>query len=314
MKINVGASSCLLGEKVRWNGDHKKDDYVQQVLGQFFKWIPCCPEADIGMGIPREPVRLVGNEHSPLMLGTKSNKDWTKKMNQYTKKRVTSFSKEDLCGYILKKGSPSCGMERVPLYSPDGKRKSANSVGLFAKSLIEQFPLLPIEEEGRLNDAGIRENFIVRVFSFYRLKQLLKNFSKHALIEFHTEHKYLLMAHSQKHYKILGRVVADSKKIPTPKLKSMYSENFMESLCIKSTVKKNVNILQHMLGYFKNDLDQNEKKELLDVINDYHKKLVPLIVPITLIRHYVNKYNQEYLSRQIYLNPNPKELMLRNHV
>jgi len=314
VKIKVGVSSCLLGVKVRWNGDHKQDRYITDILGRFFEWVPVCPEFETGMGVPRETVRLVKDGAETLMLGTKSRKDWTVPMRKFARQKTAELAPEALCGFIFKKGSPSCGMERVALYNPAGMPAGTSTRGLFAAAFMDKFPLVPVEEEGRLNDDKIRENFIVRVFSFYRLRQLFAVFSRGALVSFHTAHKYLLMAHSVKHYTGLGRLVAKSNMYSPAELKERYSEGFMEALANEASARKNVNVLQHMMGYLKKQLDAEEKKNMLEAIEDYHKELVPLIVPLTLVSHFVKKFRIEYLLNQVYLNPHPKELMLRNHV
>ena len=312
--IYVGISSCLLGQKVRFDAGHKQDRYITDVLGEYFKFVPVCPEVEAGMTTPRESVNLVGSPENPRMVGVKSGDDWTARMIRYSNKRTKLLEKDNLSGYILKKDSPSCGMERVRVYRDKGI-PSRTGRGLFASALISRFPLLPIEEEGRLQDARLRENFIVRVFAYKRLQDLfLTPYKRGDIVSFHARHKYLLLAHSVTHYRRLGQLVADIKQYKPSDFKDKYSRLFMEALAVKTTPRKNVNVLQHILGYLKNDLDASEKKYILGVIDDYHKELVPLIVPITLIRHYIEKFNIEYIRDQIYLNPHPKELMLRNHV
>lgn len=312
--IKIGISTCLLGQKVRFDGGHKHDRYITDILGQYFKFVPVCPEIDVGMGVPREAVRLEGSAAAPRMIGGKSGKDWTAKMNSYSTRKARQLERLSLSGYILKKGSPSCGMERVRVYAGSGI-PSRDGVGLFARALLDRFPMLPIEEEGRLNDARLRENFIVRVFAYHRLQRLFRGrFSRDAVVKFHTVHKYLLLAHSPKHYKMLGQLVAAVAKLPPAEFRTKYSESFMEALAVKTTTKKNVNVLQHILGYLKERLGPAEKEDILRVIEDYRDELVPLIVPITLLRHYIATFEVEYIRDQIYLNPHPKELMLRNHV
>lgn len=312
--INVGISTCLLGQKVRFDGGHKRDRYITDILGDYFRFVPVCPELEIGMGVPREAVRLLGDETSPRMVGGKSGQDWTDKMNRYTESRVKQRDLYDICGYILKKDSPSCGMERVKVYDSAGM-PHRKAVGLYAAGLLKQFPLLPIEEEGRLNDLKLRDNFIVRVFAYSRLRKLFRStFSLGRLVQFHTEHKYLLLAHSPTHYKDLGRLVAGAKKIPAGNLRDQYSQIFMEALKFKSTIAKNTNVLQHILGFLKDQLDSAEKKSILETIEDYRQGLVPLVVPLTLLKHYVDLHDIEYIRNQVYLRPHPKELMLRSHV
>jgi uncharacterized protein YbgA (DUF1722 family)/uncharacterized protein YbbK (DUF523 family) len=314
-KIRIGVSSCLIGEKVRWNGDHKQDRYVREILSRYFEYIPVCPEMEVGMGVPRETVALYGDPQKPSMISKKTQTDWTKPMEKYIKSRINNLSADDLCGYIFKSKSPSCGMGRVPLYSEFGSHKVKHGPGMFANAFINSFPLVPTEEEGRLNDPRIRENFIVRVFSFKRFNLLLsKKFSLGQWVIFHTQHKFLLLAHSRKHYDELGALVAHSKTIKPSELKKIYGELFMEALTSKSTPKKNSDVLLHIMGFLKKLLTKIEKEDILSTIEDYRGEILPLIVPVTLIRHQVKKHNIEYLRDQVYLNPHPKELMLLNHV
>ena len=314
-KIRIGVSSCLIGEKVRWNGDHKQDRYVREILSRYFEYIPVCPEVEVGMGVPRETVALYGDPEKPSMISKKTQTDWTKPMEKYIKSRINTLSADDLCGYIFKSKSPSCGMGRVPLYSEFGSHKVKHGPGMFANAFINSYPLVPTEEEGRLNDPRIRENFIVRVFSFKRFNLLLnEKFSLGQWVKFHTQHKFLLLAHSRKHYDDLGALVANSKTIKPSELKKKYGELFMEALTSKSTPKKNTDVLLHMMGFLKKLLTKIEKEDILSTIEDYRSEILPLIVPVTLIRHQVKKHNIEYLHDQLYLNPHPKELMLLNHV
>lgn len=315
-KIKIGISSCLLGEKVRWNGNHKLNRVAREILGKYFEFVSVCPEVEIGMGVPRETVHLRENKNSQILVGTKSGKDWTSKMARFSEKKNKELSSHRLSGFIFKKGSPSCGINRIPVYSESSdKQLNAQGQGLFAKAFIHRFPLTPVEEEGRLDDFRIRDNFIVRVFSFYRLQNLFKGgFSKRALVNFHNRQKVLLLCHSRKHYDALGRLMAEAGELGLAELKTRYSELFMEGLTYKSTPKKNTDALQHMLGFLKKNLTKEERQDILTTIGDYRNLQAPLIVPVTLIRHYVKKYNITCLLDQVYLNPNPKELMLRNHV
>ena len=314
-KIKIGVSSCLIGEKVRWNGDHKQNHFVREILANYFEYVSVCPEMEVGMGVPRETVALYGNLEKSRMISKKTQTDWTRPMNNYIKDRLKSLTQDDLCGYIFKSKSPSCGLGRIPVYSEFGSNKVRHGSGMFAQAFTKAFPIVPTEDEGRLNDPRIRENFIVKVFSFYRLQALFKqNFSLGALVKFHTQQKFLLLAHSRKHYDTLGQLVAKSKSMVIEILKVKYGEVFMEALTFKATPKKNTDVLLHMMGFLKKILSKEEKKDILSVIEDYRKQLLPLIVPITLIRHHVSKHKVEYLIGQAYLNPHPKELMLRNHV
>jgi len=312
--IYVGVSTCLLGQKVRWDAGHKQSRYITDTLGIYFTFVPVCPELEIGMTVPREPVHLAGDLAAPRMIGSKSGEDWTDRMNQYAAERVTQLREQNLSGYILKKGSPSCGMERVAVKNKKGMPHPQGR-GLFANALLEEMSLLPVEEEGRLHDNRLRENFIVRVFAYHRLQSLFRvRFSRSRMVAFHTNEKYLLLAHSPRHYKELGQLVAAIKEYTPAQFKSQYSASYMQALSVKTTVKKNVNVLQHMMGFLRDLLQPPEKQDILRVIEDYRSGIVPLIVPLTLIKHYLQIHDVPYLNGQVYLSPHPKELMLRNHV
>jgi len=311
--IKIGVSSCLLGKEVRYNGGHSHDRYITGTLGQYFSFVDVCPEVEAGYGIPRETLRLVGDPESPRLLTSRSGKDFTDSMLNWARKRVQELAKEDLCGFIFKSKSPSSGMERVKVYTEKGFPGSNKGVGLFARAFMAKFPLVPVEEEGRLHDAALRENFIERIFALKRWRQTAgQKKSRGTIVAFHTGHKLQIMSHSQKHYRDMGRLVARVKEVPLEALYEQYEALFMQALALKATVKKNVNVLQHMAGYIKKQLSKDEKKELQEVIDQYHRNYTPLIVPITLFNHYVRKYGQEYLQKQSYLNPHPIELKLRN--
>jgi uncharacterized protein YbgA (DUF1722 family)/uncharacterized protein YbbK (DUF523 family) len=314
LPIRVGISSCLLGEEVRYDGGHQKDAYITGVLALHFSWVPVCPEMEVGMGVPREPVRLTGDAAAPRMIGVTSGTDHTERMNAFARRRVEDLVRHGLSGYILKRASPSCGLERVKVYDRDGV-PSRTGAGLFARTLTEALPLLPVEEEGRLNDARLRDNFITRVFAYRRLAALREEAHRPgAIVAFHTAHKYLLLAHSPAAYRRLGHQVAGLHRAPREGWLDRYGDGFMRALRILATPRKHVNVLQHIMGFFKKRLSAAEKRELLGVIDDYGRGLLPLIVPITLLNHYVTRYEVAYVRDQIYLHPHPKELMLRNHV
>jgi uncharacterized protein YbgA (DUF1722 family)/uncharacterized protein YbbK (DUF523 family) len=312
--IRLGISRCLLGDEVRFDGGHKRDHFLTDVLGRYVEWVPVCPEVEAGLGTPREAMRLVGNPHRPRLMTITSKHDHTDAMETMLEERLDSLKKLDLSGFVFKRGSPSCGVERVRVYTAQGM-PSHSGTGIFAKAFAEQFPLIPVEEEGRLCDALLRENFIEQVFCYRRFQDLVQNgFTKQALIRFHTAHKYLLLAHSPQHYKTLGRLVGDVERHRPSELMVRYGELLMKTLATKATVRKHVNVLHHMVGHFKRMLKPNEKTELLSVIDDYYHGLTPLIVPLTLMKHYVHVLDVSYVRDQVYLNPHPKELMLRNHV
>ncbi len=312
--LRIGISQCLLGEQVRFDGGHKLDRFLVGTLGQYVEWVPVCPEVEVGMGTPREAIRLVGDPRSPRLVTIKTGIDHTDSMTTFSAQRVRELEAMDLAGYVFKSDSPSCGMERVRVYNPHSM-PGKNGVGLFARAFMDRFPLIPVEEEGRLNDSVLRDNFIERVFCYRRWRDLAQERPTHkAVIGFHTEHKYLLLAHSRPHYLTLGRLVGDAKRHTPADLAARYGVLFMEALAVKATVRKHVNVLNHIMGFFKDRLGAAEKEELRTVIEDYHKGLTPLIVPLTLIKHYVRLHAVAYIQNQVYLNPHPKELMLRNHV
>ena len=309
-------SSCLLGAKVRFDGGHKRSDFLVNTLGSFVEFVSVCPEVEIGLGIPRETLRLVrdAQAHEPRLIASLSAIDHTKAMNSYAQRRVTALGREGLSGYILKKDSPSCGMERVRVFASSGVPIRDGS-GLFAATLIRHYPNLPVEEEGRLNDPHLRENFVERVFAYRRVRAFfLSRWTLGGLIGLHTAHKLTLMAHSPRAYGELGRLVANAKSAPRDNVRESYEAVFMAALKKLATRARHSNVLQHMLGYLRRHLDSDSRQELVTLIEDYRRGLVPLIVPITLVRHYVRKFDIPYLRGQIYLEPHPKELMLRNHV
>ncbi len=310
----LGVSRCLMGDSVRYDGGHKLDRFLRDGLGKHVEYVPVCPEVECGLGIPREAMRLVGDPEAPRLLTIKTKIDLTERMRAFAAARVEALETEGLCGFVFKSGSPSSGMERVKVYPEAGGMAQLKGVGLFAAAFMARFPLLPVEEEGRLNDAGLRENFIERIFVMHRWRQLqTQGLSLGRLVDFHTRLKLLAMAHSPKHYTELGRLVAQGKALPLDELSARYLALLMECLRLKATVKKNVNVLAHIMGYFKGQLTADEKRELLEVLDGYSRELLPLIVPVTLLNHYVRKFGQAYLAEQWYLRPHPAELKLRNH-
>jgi len=313
-RIKLGISSCLLGNEVRYDGGHKLDRFLRDILGPYAEYVPVCPEVEIGLPIPRESLRLVGDPDDPRLVTRKSDADHTDRMKKWSEKRLHRLEKEGLCGFIFKSRSPSSGMQGVKVYNREGMPGRTGS-GIFARAFQDRFPLLPVEDEGRLHDAGLRENFIERLFVFRRWRRLVESGGKlRDLVDFHTRHKYLIMSHSPAHLRTLGKLVAAGKEMPKDRLLDDYFNNLMAGLKLLATVKKNSNVLQHILGYFKKELSADEKQEVLEVIEEYHRELVPLIVPVVLLRHFVRKYEEHYLAKQHYLYPHPTELMLRNHV
>ncbi len=313
-KIKLGISACLLGEKVRYDGGHKLDRFLTDTLGQYVEYVPVCPEVECGLPVPREFMHLEGDPDSPRLVTIHTKQDMTERMVQWARKRVAQLEKEDLCGFIFKSDSPSSGMERIRLYNEKGMPVN-KGVGMFARIFMEHFPLLPVEDEGRLHDPKLRENFVERIFTLRRWRGvLMRKENRGNVLEFHTCHKLLIFSHSSKHYQMMGKLVAKAKEIPLKELYRQYQALLMEAIQLKTTPKKNANVLMHLMGYFKEELSSDEKQELLEVIGNYREGLIPLIVPITRINHYVRKYEQPYLKQQVYLIPHPVELRLRNHV
>ena len=312
-KIRIGISSCLLGEMVRYDGGHQLDRYLRDTLGTWFEYVPVCPEVELGLPTPREALRLVEGETGPRLVFSRSGEDITERMQGWAEKRVGELEREELCGFIFKAKSPSSGMERVKIYDRNGV-PAKKGVGVFARAFMAHFPHLPVEEDGRMHDPVLRENFIECVFVFKRWRDLLAaGANPAALVDFHTRHKLLLLSHSPELYREMGKLVAQAGRLPLDGLLSDYRELLMKAMRLHATVRKHVNVLQHLLGYFKRQLSADEKQETLELIDLYRQGSVPLIVPITLINHYVRKYREPYLSRQYYLQPHPLELQLRNH-
>lgn len=314
-KLRLGVSACLLGQKVRYDGQHKRDAFVADVLGPFAEWVPVCPELEVGMGVPREPIRLVGSAAAPRLVAERSGKDHTEAMLRFAEARVRELRKLDLDGWVAKKDSPSCGLERVRVHGARGGPPRRDGVGMFVRVLAARMPLLPIEEEGRLEDPALRESFIERVFAYARWKAAVaRGMRRGELVAFHTAHKLTLMSHSPAAYRALGGLVGAVARGPTARAVDAYGRGFMEALRVPATRGRHANVLQHMLGFFRELLPPEDRIELADLVADYAKGRVPLVVPLTLFRHHVRSRGVAWLAGQTYLDPDPKELMLRNHV
>ncbi|MBF6560577.1 MAG: DUF1722 domain-containing protein [Candidatus Binataceae bacterium] len=310
----IGVSSCLLGQQVRFDGGHKRSEFLVEVFGRFVDFVPFCPEVELGLGVPRETLRIERRDGAVRLIANRSGADHTAAMRTLADRRTAAIARDDLSGYVLKKDSPSCGMERVRIYPASGI-PTRDGRGLFAETLMRRYPNLPVEEEGRLNDARLRENFIERVFAYRRLRSFFSaRWTVGGLVAFHTAHKLQLLAHAPKAYAELGRTVAEARAIDRAELRERYEREFMAALARPATAARHVNVMQHMAGYFSDRLDPGARLELASLIEDYRGGLVPLIVPITLMRHYVRHFAIAYLAGQVYLEPHPRELMLRNHV
>jgi uncharacterized protein YbgA (DUF1722 family)/uncharacterized protein YbbK (DUF523 family) len=312
--IPVGISACLLGHKVRYDGGHKRSKYCLNVLSDCFDFVPLCPEVSIGLTTPREPIRLVGSADSPRVVGVKDPSfDVTDKLTAYADE-VTS-SHDQLCGYVLMKGSPSCGMERVKVYHENGLPNEAGR-GAYAAQLMKNNPALPVEEEGRLNDPVLRENFITRVFAYYSWKQeVLSNPSLHEVIQFHSRHKYQVMAHNYEAYKQIGKYLAEeAASLPLEEVLDSYILQLMTALTKRANRRTHTNALMHIMGYLKRDIDSETKQDLLEAIEEYRTEKVNLVVPLALLKHYLKRHGSDYIKSQAYLNPYPHELGLRNYI
>jgi uncharacterized protein YbbK (DUF523 family)/uncharacterized protein YbgA (DUF1722 family) len=267
--IKLGISSCLLGNEVRYDGGHKLDRFLTDTLGQYVTFVPVCPEVECGFSVPREPMRLVGQPQSPRLMTVRTQNDHTERMLQWAQGRVVELEQAGLCGFIFKSGSPSSGMERVKVYHDQGV-PAKTGVGLFARAFMEHFPLLPVEDEGRLHDPKLRETFIESVFVMQRWRELLaRGASLGMVVVFHTRHKLLMLSHSPKHYQAMGKLVAQGKTLPAKQLLASYEGLLLEGLRFKTTIRKNTNVLQHLQGYFKKQLSSDEKQELLEIIDAY---------------------------------------------
>jgi uncharacterized protein YbgA (DUF1722 family)/uncharacterized protein YbbK (DUF523 family) len=313
-RIRMGVSACLLGQQVRYDGGHKHDRYITDILGEYLEFVPVCPEVEAGFPIPRETFRLVGDPENPRLVTSRSQVDHTERMLAWAERRVRELEKENLCGFIFKSDSPNSGLSRVKVYNAKGMAEK-KGVGLFARAFTRHFPLLPVEEEGRLNDAKLRETFIEQIFTLKHWRESLAcGRSMKNLVDFHTRHKLLVLSHSPAHAKRMGKLVAEGKQTPIGEVCTQYEGLLIETLRLKTTVKKNMNVLEHILGYFKEQLSADEKQEMLEIFDRYRREFVPLIVPVSLLNHYVRKFGQPYLKQQVYLNPHPIALKLRNHV
>ena len=311
VKPRLGISSCLLGMPVRFDGGHKKDNFIQTSLTNHIDCVPVCPEVEAGFGIPRPTMQLrLQDRDIRIVMSKGDHEDVTQKMDDFAAKKLNGLGELD--GFIFKKNSPSCGVYRVPVVINKHGYREKTGTGVFAKAFMARYPLIPVEEEGRLNDAGIRENFIERVFAYQRWKKVDE--SVHGLIGFHSRHKLMLMARGSHYYQELGRLVAETTVSELTERRAMYISRFMEVMKIVPSNGKQVNVLQHILGYLKKVLTAEDKKEILEVFEAYRQQQLPLITPVTLLRHYLRLYPQPYIAQQHYLKPFPEQLALRSIV
>ena len=312
-RIPVGVSSCLLGEAVRYDGGHKHDRYVTGVLGRYFHYVPWCPESLAGLGVPRPPIRLTGDPDAPRAVRVAdTSTDVTDALLAVARSATPDMGA--LRGYIFKRGSPSCGMARVKVYGAPGKSPRMGQ-GVFARAVMRAHPLLPCEEEGRLNDAPLRESFVERVFARDRwLRAMASGCTPQRLVEFHTRHKLLLLSHSEVHYRAAGRLVAETGRHDRGRLAHEYLSMFMEGMRHRATRRRHANVLQHLAGFLKRSIDAGDRHALADIVEEYRTGTIPLVVPIRFLRHHFRRAPDRYVEMQHYLEPYPDDLGLRNHL
>ncbi|ART79585.1 YbgA family protein [Oceanisphaera avium] len=306
--IRVGISGCLIGQQVRFDGGHKRSDFCTEQLANHVQFVPFCPEMAIGLGTPRPSIRLI-HKGEQVIAQTAKGQDVTQALADYGKTMAAQFG--GLSGYVLCAKSPSCGMERVRVYNEAGNGNTKDGIGIYAEQLMQAQPLLPLEEDGRLNDVHLRENFVTRVFALHDWQCLChEGMSAAGLIEFHSRYKYLLMAHHRESYQQLGKLLSDLSR-DVPVIADAYIAELMQALSKPVTRNNHTNVLQHLQGYFKRVLNASQRQELTETISQYHQGILPLFAPITLFRHYLNEFPNDYLQQQVYLNPHPEALRLR---
>jgi len=313
-KIPVGISACLCGDEVRFDGSHTRDRYLMEVLGPYVRWVKTCPEEGAGLGTPRESLRLVRTPNGVRMVGNRSTTDVTERIDGYSDARLEELRGERLRGYVLKKSSPSCGMERVRIYDDKGV-PSRDGVGLFARALIARYPNLPVEEEGRLRDPRLRENFVTRIFAYDRWINLRGGDPRpRDIVAFHTQHKMLVLAHSPEHYARMGPLVAQAGSLPMPELLDRYEDELMGALARIASPGRHANTLEHLAGYLKRDLEVDDKRELHDAIRAFREGQLPLVAPLMLLYHHFRHLRDDWVDAQVYLQPYPAELALRSSI
>lgn len=312
MTIKIGISACVLGEPVRFDGGHKASTFCLQQLKPLVQYVAVCPEQAIGLGVPRPAIRLQRDaEHKIKLVQSRAPAiDHTSAILAYTEHLLPQLA--TLSGYVVCAKSPSCGMERVRMYDDAGQQLGKIGVGIYTRQLMQRYPWLPVEEDGRLLDPALRENFITRIYACYDYQQQMKEgFSVARLVAFHSRYKFLVMAHSPVAYRELGRLVAGAKLFDAAELSLRYLTDLMQALKNIASRKQHANVLQHLQGFLKKSLNQPEKQELADVIHRYRQGFLPLMSPLTLLTHYLRQYPNQYLAAQRYLEPYPEQLGLR---
>ncbi|WP_339671951.1 DUF523 and DUF1722 domain-containing protein [Dasania marina] len=312
--IPVGLSACLAGQPVRYNGGHSQSRLCLDTLSQHFDFKTFCPEVAAGFGTPRPTMRLTGDPANPrLQLSNDDQQDFTEQLQQGFSEQLAQF--EHLDGYILMKNSPSCGLKRIKIYQANGYPHTERGQGLFTAALIERYPLLPVEEEGRLQDPHLRENFILRVYAHHNFRADVSLApSHHTLLQFHSSYKYVLMAHNQPLYRELGRMLANAKQSDLSPLMAQYFSLFMQALSEPATVKNHCNTLLHILGYLKKSVPSEARQHIAAVIHKYRVGQLPLVTPMTLLKHYIEQFGSDYIKGQRYFEPYPETLCLSNNI
>lgn len=316
----IGISRCLLGDEVRHDGGHKRDAFLVSTFGRYVEWVAVCPEVEVGMGTPREPIHLVAHDdgvaagtHRVRLVGVTSGDDWTTRMSKFAASRVRALAGANLSGYVLKKDSPSCGLDGVRVRN--GTRTVLTGRGIFAGTLVELCPNLPVEEEDRLSDPAARENFVERVFAYQRLRTFFGGrWTVDQLVRFHAMHRLQLLSHSRSGYAELGRLLVAALSRQKRDVAEKYQHGFMSTLAREATHERHADILMNAAGHLKRLLQDRDREELLTSIDDHRRRIVPLVVPVTLLRHHVHRHNIGFLKDQTYLETHPAELSLRNHV
>lgn len=314
IKPKIAISACLLGAEVRFNGGHKESRLCSQALSEHFDFVSLCPEVAIGLGIPRQPIRLVGDPAKPRAVGSvDSTLDVTHALHDYGASMAATHT--DICGYIFMQKSPSCGLERVKVYQDGGRPAELSGRGIYAHAFCAAHPDLPAEEDGRLNDPVLRENFLTRVYAYSAWQDLLKEgLTRRSLTEFHARYKYLLMAHHPVQYKTLGNLLGSLGKNPPQAIAAQYFSELMKALKKCATRRTHTNVLQHISGYLKQSISREDKQEMQQLIGQYLHGVVPLVVPLTLLKHHFRLHPDPYIARQVYLQPHPENLSLRNAI
>lgn len=312
--MKLGVSSCLLGEQCRYDGGHKRDKFLVDALSGYFEFIPFCPEAKV-FGTPREPIRLILENESVHVKTVKGRVDVTKKLQETSCNMAMGIKKDELCGFVFKSKSPTCGVERVKVYEPNGMPSESGGVGLFVREIQKKFPLLPIEEEGRLSDAWLKENFLMQIFAYRDMFDFVaKSPNFDDLVKFHTAYKYLLYSKSHISYKKLGNIVANHEKKELDVVLEEYKTLFLEVIAQKGTIANTYNVLVHIYGYFKKLIDDEEKREVLQILEEFKGGIIPLIAVIKVLKLYAIRFNETYILNQKFLSPYPKELSLRSSI